>query len=67
MVVLYTDGVTEAENASRELFGEERLQRAISNGDTVRGVKIAVLSAVEDFAKGAPQSDDLTLLCFGRE
>jgi len=67
VVVLCTDGVTEAECASRDLFGEERLRHAISSGATVAEVKSAVLSAVKGFAGGAPQSDDLTLLCFGRE
>ena len=67
VVVLCTDGVTEAENTNRELFGEERLRGAISSGATVGEIKTAVLSAVAEFAGEAPQSDDLTLLCFGRQ
>jgi len=67
VVVLCTDGVTEAENTRRELFGEERLRDAISSSATVGEVKSGVLSAVTKFAGGAPQSDDLTLLCFVRQ
>jgi serine phosphatase RsbU (regulator of sigma subunit) len=61
---LYTDGVTEASSGEAELFSEERLQeslqglRATSPQETIEAVK----AAVNDFAAGAPQADDITML-----
>jgi phosphoserine phosphatase RsbU/P len=66
LVVMFSDGVTEAMNADKDLFGTERLvnsiRRASPKPDHVRD---AILDDVKQFAGGAPQSDDITLLCFG--
>ena len=65
-IFIYTDGITEAINASDEQFGEERLLNAINNiysYDTkiiLEGVK----QKVKDFAQGVAQSDDMTMLIF---
>ena len=61
---LYTDGLTEAENARRELFGEERLlatARTIAREPAREQVAI-INEAVHNFVGAAPQSDDLTML-----
>jgi CRP-like cAMP-binding protein len=60
----YTDGVTEAFSAARELFGEERLEGVLRRGV---GLPLeawlgSVLDAVDDFAAGAEPSDDITCL-----
>ncbi|EHJ46090.1 protein serine/threonine phosphatase [Solidesulfovibrio carbinoliphilus subsp. oakridgensis] len=63
-LVLYTDGVTEAMDASDTLFGEARLLAACLP-ERRRAPKIvveAVIAAVRAFAGTAPQSDDITLL-----
>lgn len=61
---LYTDGVTEAFSASRELFGEERLEKLLEEKAALPldGWLGAVLEAVDRFAEGAEQSDDITCL-----
>jgi len=57
---LYTDGVNEAMNPGGELFGNERLMATLAQTD---GPLIpAVRSAVHDFANGAEQADDITML-----
>ena len=62
---LYTDGLTEAEDAAHNLFGESRLEDAargvssLSASEQVSGIHDAVRAHVKD----APQSDDLTMLC----
>jgi len=67
VVALYTDGITEAESASRELFGDKRFFAAMRDADgTPNGVLNAVLAAVSSHIGGAAQSDDITLLCFSR-
>jgi len=67
MLVLYTDGVTEATDGGEELYGEPRLEETIaaSRGTDARGTCAAILDAVGAFAAGTPQSDDITLLAFG--
>ena len=63
-LLLYTDGMTEAENEQKELFGEERtLDAAASVGAMVAREQLAQLhKAVQQFVNQAEQSDDLTLL-----
>jgi serine phosphatase RsbU (regulator of sigma subunit)/CHASE2 domain-containing sensor protein len=62
MLFLYTDGVTEAENRTEELFGGERLEAALreARGKPARAVVEHVAAQVTAFADGAPQSDDIT-------
>lgn len=62
---LYTDGVNEAENVRKELFGEERTLETVAAHATSHVTEIvnAVKHDVTEFAKGAEQSDDLTMLC----
>ena len=65
MVFIYTDGVVEATDANEELFGNDRLLDALnySASDDPDVVLESVSKAVERFVKGAPQFDDLTMLC----
>jgi sigma-B regulation protein RsbU (phosphoserine phosphatase) len=64
VLVLYTDGVTEAFNAQHEMFGEERLVEAVRAHGTVSAQELvqALTAAVATFAGEAPQSDDITIL-----
>ena len=67
-IVLYTDGVTEAENAGQEQFGVERLRGIFAEsppGDA-RETNTAVFRAVREFAGDAPQFDDITCLTLYR-
>ena len=61
-IFLYTDGITEAENAGQQLFGEERMVSVLSTRRSAEDQVKSVIAAVNDFAQGAPQSDDQTLL-----
>lgn len=66
-LVLYTDGVTEAVNAAEEPYEEERLEatlrRLAATGATVTEQIVGgVMADVEQFASGAPQADDITVL-----
>ena len=63
-LVLYTDGVTEAIDHQREQFSEERLAACLQRlgGYAPEALICAVLHAVETFADGMPQPDDITLL-----
>jgi len=61
VILLYTDGVTEAAAAGGEQFGEERL-RALVEASSAGNLVEDVLSAVRVHAGGVPQSDDVTLV-----
>jgi sigma-B regulation protein RsbU (phosphoserine phosphatase) len=60
---LYTDGVTEAMNTERKLFGEQRLLNAlkISAGSAENDIN-KVYATVKEYAGSAVQSDDITML-----
>lgn len=64
-VFLYTDGVTEAQNAESAEFLESRLETALTGAESRETEQVLedVVSAVETFVAGADQSDDLTCLC----
>lgn len=59
---LYTDGLTEAENPNKELFGEERMLASLSTRKAAIEHLRKIQADVHHFVSGAPQSDDLTLL-----
>jgi serine phosphatase RsbU (regulator of sigma subunit) len=68
LLVLYTDGVTDARSPSRRLFGERRLLAEIraARGRPADEVGAAIVAAVDAFSAGAPQFDDLTLVIVRR-
>jgi phosphoserine phosphatase RsbU/P len=64
LLVLYTDGVTEAMNPQHKLFSEERLKKTLRNlwdKDPI-GLVGGLRREVAAYAQGEPQSDDITLL-----
>src|SRR5205085_2176088 len=62
-VVFYTDGISEAHNASGDLFGIERLDGVLETcAVQAKGLLDAVLLAVEEFTAGHPANDDRTLI-----
>jgi sigma-B regulation protein RsbU (phosphoserine phosphatase) len=64
LLLIYTDGVTEAANGASDQFGDERLERVLrdSSTESVAGVCASVLAAVTAFEDGQPQNDDITLV-----
>ena len=64
---MFSDGITEAMNEADEQFGYPRLSKTLAESDgTPSGVMSSVLAAIREHAGAAAQSDDLTLVCFGR-
>lgn len=61
MVMLFTDGLTEAMNSENALFGRERVAQVIS-GETPQQLLDNMSQSVAGFVRGAEQSDDLTML-----
>lgn len=62
-LLIYSDGVTEAQNAAGEFFGKKRLREAVAHANGgAAALHDAVQEAVAAFTGGAPQSDDITVL-----
>jgi serine phosphatase RsbU (regulator of sigma subunit)/CHASE2 domain-containing sensor protein len=68
MLFLYTDGVSEAEDPQSHMFEMARLEQALleTRDQPARGVVEHVVKRVTEFAKGAPQSDDITCVAVVR-
>ncbi|MBL8382711.1 MAG: SpoIIE family protein phosphatase, partial [Burkholderiales bacterium] len=62
LLLLYTDGVTEAERGDGAQFGEDTLRALLADGDRQLDCVDRIVAAVDDFAAGHAQSDDITLL-----
>lgn len=64
IVFIYTDGVTEATNSSRQLFGSERMLESLNGCDrsSLEGIDSNLRKSIDDFVKDAPQFDDITML-----
>ncbi len=73
ILYLYTDGVTEAIDPDEKMYGEERLLKLLSFGenypessgeDGITGTICRMVTQdIEEFVRGAEQSDDITMLC----
>lgn len=62
-ILLYTDGVTEAHNINRELYGEERLKKIMDCSRDMNGEETlnSILHDVSGFSEGVGQFDDITM------
>ena len=63
-IVIYSDGVTEAQNLETQFFGKKRLREVVEAhaGESCAAIHDAVQEAIGSFTEGAPQSDDITLV-----
>ena len=68
LLLLYTDGVTEAMDAGGRAFGVERLREIVAAHPDAgaEGIVSSVVDAVQSFTGGAPQSDDIALFVVRR-
>jgi sigma-B regulation protein RsbU (phosphoserine phosphatase) len=69
VIVLYTDGLTEAANPEGDEFGLERLEEVVRKhcGKPLAALAVAIEGAIEAFAEGTPFGDDRTLVMLRRE
>ena len=66
VLVLFTDGVSEAVNSHREFYGSERLHTLLGRLDTsalsASQIKDRIVRDVSQFGSGAPRHDDMTVV-----
>jgi PAS domain S-box-containing protein len=68
MLIVYSDGITEARSSEGERFGRERLFEIVRvhGQESVDELRETILSAVAEFSEGADLSDDITLMIIHR-
>jgi sigma-B regulation protein RsbU (phosphoserine phosphatase) len=68
-MIIYTDGITEARNAHRSLFGDELLLESVQArwSSPVHEIQAAILADLKDFVGDTPQSDDIALIILKRD
>jgi len=68
LLVLLSDGIYEYHDARGEQFGEQRVEAILreSHGKTMAELSATLLDAVNTFAQGAPQEDDMTVVLVKR-
>ena len=68
MLLLYTDGVIDAQNNEDAFFGAERLLATVqANFDrSAQEIQEAILAAMHQFSRGVPQFDDIALIVLRR-
>jgi serine phosphatase RsbU (regulator of sigma subunit) len=67
LLLLYTDGVTEAENIALDQFGETALMDCFDElHDSAEALVSTIVKGVDRFAQEHPQADDITLLALRR-
>ena len=66
LVILYSDGVTEAERSADEQYEEERLKACLAGVHGVPAAEVLdrIVDSVHQFAGKYPQADDITALVF---
>ncbi|WP_026511528.1 PP2C family protein-serine/threonine phosphatase [Butyrivibrio sp. LC3010] len=63
VLFVYTDGLNEAKNTNDEMLGQDRMLKALNLADDdPQELIVSMKKAVNDFANGAQQFDDLTML-----
>ena len=64
-LLIYTDGLTEAENKENHAYGETRLQKLMSRncGNSAQRNLELIVNEIKIFTRGQPAFDDVTLLC----
>jgi serine phosphatase RsbU (regulator of sigma subunit) len=69
LFLLYTDGVTDAEDPEAGCFGEDRLENLLAkkgHGASAAQWIARIEAAVQEFARGKSQFDDITCLALRR-
>ncbi len=68
VIAIFTDGITEAMDAEKQIFGDDRVHETMASAPPlVEDALQHMLARLKAHVGDTPQSDDLTLVCFGLE
>ena len=64
VLVVFSDGLTEAVNAGNDEYGDDRLQACLEEmrGRSAADILAAIMASVAEFAAGEPPRDDMTVM-----
>ncbi|HED06023.1 MAG TPA: serine/threonine-protein phosphatase, partial [Ignavibacteria bacterium] len=64
VIILFTDGITEAKNINDNEFSDERLEKLANSlsSRSANGILVNIQNEIKNFTKGTLQSDDITLV-----
>ena len=64
IIVFMTDGIVESENADKEFFGLERVEKIVNDfvDNSAEEIMEKLFAEVEEFTGGLPQKDDMTII-----
>jgi serine phosphatase RsbU (regulator of sigma subunit) len=68
-LILYTDGIPDAQNQDGEFYDEENLLKVAENniGSSAYEIQDAILNSVRTFTNNSPQFDDITLMILAKD
>ncbi len=68
VLLIYSDGITEAFNKDEEEFGEDRLAKVVNSHleESAQEIAHKIIEAVKQHTRGVPQMDDITLVIVKR-
>jgi serine phosphatase RsbU (regulator of sigma subunit) len=68
VLVMYTDGIVDAQNPQEAFFGNDRLLSCFQTSleHSAQHLKDAIIAKIDQFSSGAPQVDDITLVILAR-
>ena len=69
ILLIYSDGITEAVNSDNEEFGESKLVEVMMKNQALSAEKMVerIISTVQEYTGDSPQTDDITLIIIKRE
>ena len=69
ILLLYTDGITEAENQYGNFYGEHRILEVLRShrDQTAQAIQNALLDDVRKFTGKAPKTDDIAIMVVARK
>jgi serine phosphatase RsbU (regulator of sigma subunit)/CHASE2 domain-containing sensor protein len=64
IIAYMTDGIVEAENAQKEFFGQEKVEKIVNDNmdNSAEEILDQIFKQVDEFTEGCPQRDDMTLI-----
>ena len=64
LICFYTDGIVDAFNRDEDVYGEERLEKLLLATRELPAAEISrlLVNSVEEFSRGCPQHDDMTVI-----
>ncbi|MBN1163215.1 MAG: SpoIIE family protein phosphatase [Candidatus Krumholzibacteriota bacterium] len=69
MIVIFSDGISEARNTREEEFGEDKLPQIVKDNRRADAAVLIdkIISSVQEFSRGLPQMDDMTVVAIKKK